>query len=81
MIRALSSLRPLVAGAIASVLALSLLALAGCSGGGDAKASSSSSTAASSAPTSEDLMTGIHHAVIEVEGYDPINVELNADED
>lgn len=80
MIRALSSLRPLVAGAIASVLALSLLALAGCSGGGDAKASSSSSTAASSAPTSEDLMTGIHHAVIEVEGYDPINVELNADE-
>lgn len=73
-------------------LAFGAVALTGCSGSSDSSSSasseaSSSSTASSSAATSaskdiktEGDMTGIHHAEMIVEGYDPITIELNADE-
>lgn len=74
---------------VSGALAVSMFALAGCSDGSSSSSSSSSSTTYSSTttlssndaktPTDEASMSGIHHAVIEVEGYDPINVELNAD--
>ncbi len=68
--------KALAALAAAAVLCLGMLALVGCSGGNDAKGSAVSS---SSAADSADLMSGTHHAVITVEGYEPITVELNAD--
>ena len=68
--------KALAALAAAAVLCLGMLALVGCSGGNDAKGSAASS---SSAADSADLMSGTHHAVITVEGYEPITVELNAD--
>lgn len=80
----LSKVRGIAVVAVAAVMALSLSFMAGCSS--NASSSASSSAAASSAATSAgktavsaDLMSGKHHAVIEVEGYDPINVELDAD--
>ena len=72
--------------AVAAALATSALFATGCSG--DTGSSSSTATASSSAASSsaaqttaadQDLMSGTHHAVIEVEGYDPITVELDAD--
>lgn len=69
-----------------------LLALAGCSGNGgdentDADGNASTTTeqasnenANASANTGDaDLMEGIHHVSLKVEGYDPIEIELNAD--
>lgn len=74
--RTFSPSKALGAIAAAVVLCLGMLALAGCSGGnGSAGSGSSSASAADSA----DLMSGTHHAVITVEGYDPITVELDAD--
>lgn len=81
MKKTLPALKPAAAAATAA-LCLSLVALTGCSGGTDANtnvapAGSSSSSAAEAADA--DLMTGTHHAIIQVEGYDPITVELDAD--
>ena len=77
--------RSLATLAVAAVMVLSLALMAGCSSNSSSSSSSSAATssAASSAgktAASADLMSGKHHAVIEVEGYDPINVELDADE-
>ena len=77
--------RSLAIMAVAAVMVLSLALMAGCSSNSSSSSSSSAATssAASSAgktAASADLMSGKHHAVIEVEGYDPINVELDADE-
>ncbi len=75
------SLRKLAIVAAVAALALTLAFMAGCSAPANSTSSSSSSasSASSKAAVSQDLMSGTHHAVIEVEGYDPINVELDAD--
>lgn len=84
----LSPMKRIAAVAVSALVACSLFMLAGCS------SQSSSSSSASSATTTdngtkvkpatanipeEDLMKGIHHATLEVEGYEPITIELNAD--
>lgn len=78
-----------VACAAACSLALGAVALAGCSSSDGGSSSSASSSAASSAASTtstssnvktEGDMTGIHHAEMTVEGYDPITIELDADE-
>ena len=82
MKKTLSLAKPALAVAAAAALSLSLVALAGCSGGTDAatNAASSGSSSSSAAEASDaDLMSGTHHAIIQVEGYDPITVELDAD--
>lgn len=75
MRKALAAPRFLAPFAAAILLCAALLALAGCAG---PEGSSSESSSSSDAPAAE-AMSGIHHAVIEVEGYDPITVELDAD--
>ena len=80
-------LRPFIAGALAAVMAFSVLALSACSGSSNNAntANSSSSTMSSRIPEAtatyspEDLYSGTHHATIYVEGYDPIEVTLDAD--
>ena len=82
MKKTLSLAKPALAVAAAAALSLSLVALAGRSGGTDAatNAASSGSSSSSAAEASDaDLMSGTHHAIIQVEGYDPITVELDAD--
>ena len=69
-----------------ALLACCALALAGC---GQSTASSSSSSAAgseaasasasASAAAEGDYASGIHHAELTVEGYDPVTIELDAD--
>ena len=49
------------------------LALAGCGGDKDTDSSSKNST-------TDDLLSGNHHAEIDVKDYGVIKVELNADE-
>lgn len=82
MRKPLALCKPFAAAALASALCLGLLALAGCAAnaGSNASSSSSASSAESVVAPDQDLLSGTHHAVIEVEGYDPINVTLNADE-
>lgn len=76
--------KSIVAISLAGVLALSSLALSACSGS-NSGSNSSTSTMSSRIPSAtatfsdEELMSGKHHAVIEVEGYDPIDVTLDAD--
>lgn len=78
--------RKLAVGILASALAaFGALCLTGC--GSDESNNTTYSTAGSVtkvvAPSDqfseENLLSGKHHAVIEVEGYGPINVELDAD--
>ena len=77
-------------GVICVVLACAALALAGC---GQGTASSAASTSASSAAStsgsgaagsasaaSGSFSSGVHHAKLTVEGYDPITIELDADD-
>lgn len=76
---------------IAGAMACGMLGMAGCGGSSSsssASASSSSSSASSAASSSSAASTslkkaadpiGVHHAVIEVEGYGPISVELDGD--
>lgn len=78
MRKPLASLKAIATAALAATLCLGLLAATGCSS--NASSSSSSASSATAAVSDQDLLTGIHHAVIEVEGYDPIDVTLNADE-
>ncbi len=85
-----SLLKTSIAVCMAGALAVSALALAGCSS--PSSSSSSASSAASSASqtgssqssaakaaSDEASMTGIHHATLEVEGYEPITITLDAD--
>lgn len=73
---------------LASVCALfvcCLMMFAGCSqssssGSASSNAGSSASSEASKAAAEGPYASGIHHAELTVEGYDPITIELNADE-
>lgn len=84
--------KKVIAIAATGALALSMFAMAGCSSDNSSDTSSgaaentsssassaSSSSAASVEPSTEASYTGIHHALLEVEGYDPITIELDAD--
>lgn len=83
--------RSLAKKAVASIaacsLALGVVALAGCSSSDSdsssaTKASSSASSSQAASSTSiktEGDLTGIHHAEMTVTGYDPITIELDAD--
>lgn len=75
---------------IAGALACGMLGMAGCGGSASSSSSSSasSSSASSAASSSSAAQTslkkaadpiGVHHAIIEVEGYGPISVELDGD--
>lgn len=67
--------------AVTALLCICMFALAGCGGSSDGAskgASGADKGAAASAP--EDLLSGIHHAKVEVEGFSPFTIELNADE-
>ncbi|WP_165253428.1 peptidylprolyl isomerase [Adlercreutzia sp. ZJ304] len=86
----MKNVRKIAVIAIAGCLSLTVLAgLAGCSGGSSSSSSASASSSAAAqsqnapaatAQFSEDeLLSGKHHAVIQVEGYDPITVEMDAD--
>ena len=83
-----SSFKKVATIGIAGALACSMLGMAGCSGSDSSSSSSASSSSASaessSAQTSANLEKaadpiGTHHAIIEVEGYGPISVELDGD--
>lgn len=73
----------------AASLCLGAVALSGCSNGTSSASSSSNASASEEAElddepeyrefSADELMSGKHHAVIQVEGYDPITVELDAD--
>ena len=74
-----------LAASACALLACCALALAGC---GQSTASSSSpaagseaasASASASAAAAGDYASGIHHAELTVEGYDPITIELDAD--
>lgn len=73
--------------AASCALVLGVLGMAGCSSDSksSSSASSSSNASASSKASSSTQATtkadpiGTHHAVIEIEGYDPITVELDGD--
>ena len=69
-----------------ALLACCAFAFAGCgqntsaSSASSAQASSEAASASASASAAEgDSASGIHHAELTVEGYDPITIELNAD--
>ncbi len=68
---------------LACVMACSVFVLAGCSSDKGSKSSqaASSSAAKSSVKTyaDDELMSGKHHARLEIEGYAPITIELDAD--
>ena len=79
-----SLLKKSIAVCMTGALALSALAITGCTSpsSNTSSASSAASSAKSSATsTASDkaTMTGIHHATLEVEGYEPITVTLDAD--
>lgn len=59
------------AAALAAALLMCALGLVGCSG--------QSASSASSSSASVDNGVGVHHATLEVEGYDPITIELDGD--
>lgn len=82
--------RKVIATAMAGSLCLGLVALAGCDGGaGNSSAASSTSSTASSAAKAatsqtrqfadDELLSGTHHVTLQVAGYDPITIELDAD--
>lgn len=85
--------RKVITAAVAGSLCLGLVVLAGCDGGtGSSSAASSASSTASSASsaakaatsqtrqfTDDELLSGTHHATLQVAGYDPITIELDAD--
>lgn len=83
------SVKRIAAAALAGSLCLSGLALAGCAGqpaASSASASASSSMSASVKAESgtkqfsdDELLSGKHHAVITVDGYEPVTMELDAD--
>lgn len=81
------SLKTMAAMALAGCLGAGLLGMAGCAGepAASSAASANSSAATSAANTgyrvfSEDeLLSGKHHVVLNVEGYEPITIELDAD--
>lgn len=80
-------LRSLIAVSLAAALALSIIGMSGCSSSSNSgtNGNSSTSTMTSRIPeatqnfTEDELMSGTHHALIYVDGYDPIEVELDAD--
>lgn len=77
-----NALRSFAAVTVAACLGASLFGLAACSGDNGSSAGTAAGSQASSASvdaSDQDLLSGTHHAVIQVEGYDPINVELDAD--
>lgn len=81
-----SLLKKTVALCMTGALAISALALAGCSSpsnsgssAGSASTAASSQASAAKAASDKATMTGIHHATLEVEGYEPITVTLDAD--
>lgn len=84
-----SAFKKMAAIGIAGAMAMGALGLAGCSGQESSSSSNSSSSAAagSSASSSAESTTlkkaadpiGVHHAVIQIEGYDPIALELDGD--
>jgi len=62
-----------------------VMMFAGCSQGGSAGSASSNSGSSASSEAGKAVVegpyaSGIHHAELTVEGYDPITIELNADE-
>lgn len=81
-------LKSTLAIALSTAMVFGALALTGCQGNSNANANSSDSSTstmssripeATSTIQEEDLYSGTHHAVIYVEGYDPIEVTLDAD--
>lgn len=84
-------LKSIIAISLSAALALTVFGMSGCTSSSDSSSSSNSgSNASTSTMTSRipeatrtfaesDLMKGKHHAIINVEGYDPIEVELDAD--
>lgn len=81
-----SSFKKIATIGIAGALACGTLGMVGCSGSSNSSSASSSasSAASSSAQTSANLEKaadpiGTHHAIIEIEGYGPISVELDGD--
>lgn len=85
--------RKVITAAVAGSLCLGLVVLAGCDGGtGSSSAAPSASSTASSASsaakvatsqtrqfTDDELLSGTHHVTLQVAGYDPITIELDAD--
>lgn len=84
-------LRSIIAVSLSAALALTIFGMSGCASSSDSNANSPSSSNASTSTmtsripeatltfTEDELLSGKHHAVIYVEGYDPIEVELDAD--
>lgn len=81
--------KSIIAASLSALLVFGVFALSGCSTtsntGKNTNANVASSTLSTKIPdatktfTDDELLSGIHHAQIVVEGYDPINVELDAD--
>ncbi len=86
-------LRSIIAMSLSAALAFTIFGMSGCASNSSSNAtsaSSASSNGSTSTMTSripeatlnfsqDELMSGKHHAVVYVEGYDPIEIELDAD--
>lgn len=82
-IKAFKSFGKVIAVASATVLCISMLALTGCGGSSSSSTPSSNASSGNSGKgdvATEELMSGIHHASVTVEGFEPFTIELNADE-
>lgn len=84
-----SSLTRFAAAAVAGSLCLGAFAMTGCSDQQAASSSAASSASSASAAvqaesgtrqfSDDELLSGTHHAVLIVDGYEPITIELDAD--
>ncbi len=70
---------------VSALLCFGVVGALGCSSGEASDSSKASSSSSASSSNSSSALTqaadpiGTHHAVIEIEGYDPITVELDGD--
>lgn len=84
-----SVIKKVATAGVAGALACGMIGMVGCSGSSDSSSSSSASSSSAASSSSSAAANaqlekaadpiGTHHAVIEIEGYDPISVELDGD--
>lgn len=84
-----SVIKKVATAGVAGALACGMIGMVGCSGSSESSSSSSASSSSAASSSSSAASNaqlekaadpiGTHHAIIEIEGYDPISVELDGD--
>lgn len=84
-----SVIKKVATAGVAGALACGMIGMVGCSGSSESSSSSSASSSSAASSSSSAAANaqlekaadpiGTHHAIIEIEGYDPISVELDGD--